>query len=175
QQAAAALEELPDDWIEDIRAKELAFRRHEHMDEYQQKKQLADAWCAAFVIRKHFREPGRETSADGITQGSLNDLASGRPLPAALATEAEQLSAQYQFFHWHLAFPEVFAKGGFDVVLGNPPWERIKLQEQEFFASRSGEIATVANAAARKKLIAMLPETDPTLWSDWCAASREAE
>ena len=61
------------------------------------------------------------------------------------------------------------------MVLGNPPWERIKLQEQEFFASRSREIATAVNAAARKKLIARLPETDSALWSDWCATSRKAE
>ena len=105
QQAAAALEELPDDRPEDIRAKELAFRRHEQTEEYRHKKQLADAWCAAFVIRKHFREPGREASASGITQGHLNDLAGGRPLPAELAAEVERLSRQYQFFHWHLAFP----------------------------------------------------------------------
>lgn len=32
--------------------------------------------------------------------------------------ESEHLSSQYKFFHWHLAFPEVFAKGGFDCVLG---------------------------------------------------------
>ncbi len=56
------------------------------------------------------------------------------------------LAARYQFFHWHLAFLNVFQpkpseeisdddilgwSGGFDVVLGNPPWERIKIQEQE--------------------------------------------
>ena len=39
-------------------------------------------------------------------------------------------------FHWELSFPHVFERGGFDVVLGNPPWERLKLQEQEFFAKR---------------------------------------
>jgi hypothetical protein len=69
----------------------------------------------------------------------------------------------------------VFAKGGFDVVLGNPPWERVKLQEQEFFASLSDEIAGAVNAAARKKLIAALPTQDPALWRAWCEASREAE
>ncbi|HEY5866994.1 MAG TPA: restriction endonuclease, partial [Candidatus Tectomicrobia bacterium] len=174
-QAAAALEELPDDRPEDIRAKERAFHRHEQTEEYRHKKQLADAWCTAFVIKKSFSEPSREASASGITQGHLNDLASGRPLPTDLVIKVERLTEQYLFFHWHLAFPEVFAQGGFDVVLGNPPWERIKIQGQEFFASRSREIATAANAAARKKLIAMLPETDPALWSDWCAASREAE
>ena len=48
------------------------------------------------------------------------------------------------------------ASGGFDVVLGNPPWERIKLQEQEFFAAREPEIAAAPNAAARGRMIAAL-------------------
>ena len=52
QQAAAALEELPDDRPEDIRVKELAFRHHEQTAEYRHKKQLADTWCAAFVIEE---------------------------------------------------------------------------------------------------------------------------
>jgi type I restriction-modification system DNA methylase subunit len=130
EQAAKELEELPDDRPEAIRVKELAFRRHEQAEEYQHKKQLADTWCAAFVIRKRFSEPGRESSASGITQGHLNGLADGDPLPVEIAMEVEHLSAQYLFFHWHLAFPEVFAKGGFDCVLGNPPWVR-----QELFKS----------------------------------------
>ena len=125
--AAAALEEMPDDRPEDVRNKAQAFRRHEQTAEYLLKKQLADAWCAAFVIQKAFSEPGRESSARGITQGHLNDLADGRPLPVALAAETARLSGEYQFLHWHLAYPEVIAKGGFDCVLGNPPWERIKL------------------------------------------------
>jgi hypothetical protein len=122
EQTAAALEALPDDRPEDIRAKELALRRHEQSDEYHLKKRLADTWCAAFVIKKHFREPGREASATGITQGYLNDLAQRRPLPAGLASEVDHLANEYRFFHWHLGFPEVFARGGFDCILGNPPW-----------------------------------------------------
>jgi hypothetical protein len=78
QQAAAMLEELPDDRPEDIRVKELAFRRHEETEGYRHKKQLADAWCAAFMIKKHFRESGRESTANGITQQHLNKLATFR-------------------------------------------------------------------------------------------------
>ena len=40
-------------------------------------------------------------------------------------------SQVHPFFHWPLEFPDVFECGGFDVVLGNPPWERIKLQPEE--------------------------------------------
>ena len=85
------------------------------------------------------------------------------------------MSRQYQFFHWHLAFPEVFAKGGFDCKLGNPPWERLKLQEKEFFAQRDPVIANAPNAATRKRLIANLPETNPDLWKAFTSAKRMAE
>ena len=174
EQAAAALEELPDDRPEAIRVKELAFRRHEQTEEYRHKKQLADAWCAAFVIRKHFREPGRESSASGITQGHLNGLAEGRPLPADLAAEAERLADHYQFFHWHLAFPEVFAKGGFDCVLGNPPWETIKLQDKEWFSNCHPEISEAPNTATRDRLIAALAQQEPALYAEYMQAARRA-
>jgi hypothetical protein len=54
-------------------------------------------------------------------------VASGQPPAAELVAEVERLSGEFNFFHWHLAFPEVFARGGFDCVLGNPPWVRQEL------------------------------------------------
>ncbi|MFS8783236.1 endonuclease domain-containing protein, partial [Synechococcus sp. R6-7] len=56
-----------------------------------------------------------------------------------------------------------------------PPWERIKLQEEEFFASRNTAIARAPNAAARKRLIADLPKTNPALWHDYQRALHGAE
>ncbi len=67
------------------------------------------------------------------------------------------------------------ARGGFDVILGNPPWERIKLQEQEFFASRDAQIALAPNAAARKRLIAQLERKNPALWNEYRGALHIAE
>jgi len=58
--------------------------------------------------------------------------------------------------HWPLAFPQVFAQGGFDCVLGNPPWERIKLQEEEFFATRHRDVAQARNKAERAQRIQWL-------------------
>lgn len=71
---------------------------------------------------------------------------------------ATQACAYASVFHWPLAFPQVFAQGGFDCVLGNPPWERIKLQEEEFFATRNTDVAKAKNKAERSQRIQWLSE-----------------
>ena len=169
-EAASTLELLPDHRPEDIRAKELAFRRHEKTDEYFHKKQLADAWCAAFVIRKFFLESGRNNSVCGITQSHLNELAESNTLPANLQEEVSRISGLYQFFHWHLAFPEVFAIGGFDCILGNPPWEQIEFDARQFFSSSVPEIASAKHKAERDRLIAALEHKDPSNYKSYLFA-----
>ena len=88
--------------------------------------------------------------------------------------DAPKAARRARAFHWPLEFPDIMQRGGFDVVLGNPPWERVKLQEQEFFALKDQEIATAKNAAARKKLIAALAQTNPRLSQEWDDALRAA-
>jgi hypothetical protein len=139
--------------------------------EYRHQKFVADSWCAAFVWPKL---PGELADA-APTNELWRQIRDGvGTVPAATTKTANELTEQYSFFHWHLQFPQVFAKHGFDVVLGNPPWERVKLQEQEFFASRNSDVSGASNAAARKKLIVNLQDVNPQLWTEWCAASRKA-
>lgn len=136
-------------------------------------KEQADAWCAAFVWPKYPNAPAPIT--DGVFSNFPDRV---NAVDSTTRGEVRRLADQYEFFHWHLEFPEIFegegAAGGFDVVLGNPPWERVKLQEQEFFASTPA-IAQAPNAAARKRLIAALPVANPTLWAEWEEACRKAE
>jgi hypothetical protein len=114
------------------------------------------------------------------TSGTVWELLSGTQPYGLLVQEAERALAGAHPFHWPLEFPDVMAAGGFDVVLGNPPWERIKLQEQEFFAARDPEIAQAPNKAARGKLIAKLEEAatgtrERVLYEEFEAAKRLAE
>ena len=60
--------------------------------------------------------------------------------------------------YWPLAFPQMFAAGGFDCVLGNPPWERIKMQEEEIFATCHRDVAEARNKAERSQRIQWLSE-----------------
>ena len=64
--------------------------------------------------------------------------------------------------------------GGFDVVLGNPPWERIKIQEKEWFATRHPDIANAGNAAQRRQLISALAYEDQTLYKAYMEDQRQA-
>jgi hypothetical protein len=166
------LDAASDESLAGIQGKEVRWQALLESQHYAARRLAADTWCAAYVWRKQPGDLANVAPTHNEWERIRHDPVAA---PTLLVDEVQRLAGQYCFFHWHLQFPQVFAKGGFDVVLGNPPWERVKLQEQEFFASRHDEIANAPNAAARKKLIAALPESDPQLWKEWCAASRRAE
>lgn len=141
---------------------------------FQHQKLVADAWCAAFVWPKEpLPNAVSEAAPTNETWRQLRD--DPARAPALTLHTVKRLARNYEFLHWHLQFPQVFARGGFDIVLGNPPWEKVKQEEKEFFASRSDAVARAPNAAVRKRLIATLEATNPTLWGEWCAATRMAE
>ncbi len=95
----------------------------------------------------------------------------------ATMQRALQRAEQEHFLHWELAFPTIWqnGQGGFDAIIGNPPWDRMKLQQVEWFAERKPEIAKAARAADRKKLIAQLEADNDPLWQDYLAAQAAAE
>ena len=104
----------------------------------------------------YFAKKTSDTIAEVPLTEDLNRLRMGLSIRSDVEVTVTNLASQHLFFHWHLAFAEIMKRGGFDVVFANPPWERIKLQEQEFFASRSQEIADAPNKAVRDRLIRQL-------------------
>jgi hypothetical protein len=152
---SADLDAMPEDTIEQIKAKKAAWSESQRDSERQKQELRANLYVSAFFAPK----TARNFDQVPLTE-DLNRIAQGLAPRPGIKRAVEEHAAQYGFFHWHLAFPEVFAGGGFDVALGNPPWERIKLQEQEFFAGRSPEIANASNKAARERLIKALFRDD---------------
>ena len=154
-----SIDHAPDGTLEDIRRKDAQFRRMQESEDYRHGQQVADAWCAAFVW------PKRPGEADALTTDTLRRLReNSNALAPAQREETERIAERFQFFHWYLAFPEVFANGGFDCMLGNPPWERVKIQEKEWFEARNLKIANAPNAATRKRLIGKLRSDDPVMY-----------
>jgi hypothetical protein len=180
----SAFDQVKDENIAIVKEKEERYRTCISSSTYLRNRFVADAWCAAFVWKKTDDFPYL------ITENVFRKLRRNPSnAPDWILKEVQRLAEQYQFFHWHLAFPDVFHlpkarmrpnnmvgwSGGFDVVLGNPPWERVKLQEKEWFTSRSPDIANAPNAAVRRRLIEALAEDDPDLYRSFLDDRRKAE
>ncbi len=122
---------------------------------------------------------------DGVF-GDQIDIAQGKPIDLEDANlphlmDALGLVTSERFLNWQVAFPGVWSeweasgiKGGFDAVIGNPPWDRMKLQQVEWFAARRPEIAMAPRAADRRRMIAALEEEGDPLADDFRLASERA-
>ena len=87
-------------------------------------KEAMDLWCACWFW-----------PADEIDCAPLPTTFTAPP-PEARAVAA-RIAPEMRFFHWELEFPDVFrtASSGFDAILGNPPWENLQANPEEFFAN----------------------------------------
>jgi hypothetical protein len=95
--------------------------------------------------------------------------------------QARQLISEERFLNWQITFPGVWdhwgstqRDGGFDAVVGNPPWDRIKLQQVEWFAARRPEIAKAQRASDRTKMIKALEKEGDPLFGDYQKADKRA-
>ena len=182
---ARGIEDLPSESVSDVRKKQSWWEALQTTPTYQSGSLLANAWCSTFVWKKtkEFSYP--------ITEEVFRQI-EHKPdsIESWMLDEIERLRGQFHFFHWHLAFPGVFEEagpdeepdnrdsgwvGGFDVVLGNPPWERVKLQEKEWFAGHRPDIANAENTARRREMIDELSVQDPALYRRFLEDRRVAE
>jgi len=115
--------------------------------------------------------------ANADSEGNAN----GKPW---MRREIERLAGEYRFFHWHLAFPDVFRvppkdsgpeneqtgwNGGFDVVLGNPPWDTLSPDAKEFFSNFDPQVRFLAPADQEARIAELLQNPPVSIeWSAWC-------
>jgi N-6 DNA Methylase len=124
---AHVLEELPDDTLHDVTAKELGYRSLRESTSFKTLSLACDVWAAAPLAEKREGLPI-------LTQGAIDRALDGS-LSAEPAALVAALRDEYSLFHWQLEFPEVFSRGGFDLVLGNPPWDTLSPDVKEFFST----------------------------------------
>ena len=129
-------ESVPNDTVDQIRAKERAFAAlNGRGSALKLWKRVADLWCACWLAdRDSLPAEAFSALSDAIFtgQGALPPPVANRYLKAS-----EELTARHRFFHWELECPEVFfaadgtrlANGGFDAVLGNPPWDMMRADD----------------------------------------------
>jgi hypothetical protein len=108
------------------------------------------------------------------TSGDVWRALADRQVHPPLVARATEASRAAQAFHWPLEFPDVMAAGGFDAVLGNPPWDVIQLGEEEYFAQEAPEIAELS-ASEREVAIGTLERERPALFARYVTDKRFLE
>ncbi len=173
----AGLSAANDDTVDDISRIENRYAELVLGADYLNARLLADTWCSVFVWKKEATDLGKLCPTEREFRMIEDNPHSILP---HVKSEIRRLSDQYQFFHWHLAFPDVFRlpengiaaneqtgwSGGVDVLLGNPPWEKLQTEELQFFSALAPYIAEL-KGAKRKAAIRKLQQDDPNLASAW--------
>jgi hypothetical protein len=176
-------EQYPEETRADLHAKAEEYRKLREDEQLMRFTMAANIYAAAFFAPKNEIRKGLERSlrAIPISFDVLQIMkSSDHSVPDPVLTEVKRLDQAINFFHWPLEFAGVMDQGGFDVVIGNPPWEKMEFKDQEFFAKYSPVIANAANQSERKKAIQALaeaPDGDParTLFNEFQIAKRASD
>lgn len=170
----STIRRMPEDTVGQVEKKREAYEAW-RLDPARYATRVAcDLYVAAFLLPKTEVPLNHGRNMVPTTAEVRTKLGGGQvygPLEAA-AVDAAGVA---RVLHWPLAFPDVMVeRGGFDVVLGNPPWEVVQLGEEEYFESRAPEIAEL-KGAARKRAIAALETERPELFAEFARDKRQFE
>ncbi|MDP2316549.1 MAG: N-6 DNA methylase [Pseudomonadota bacterium] len=155
-------EDEDDGTVDGLARKEAAFA--DWLQDSQDARFLADLWCAAFVWPLI---PGPSEGAAPVKALWATIAADPASAPSVTRRITQELSERFGFFHWHIAFKSVVERGGFDVVLGNPPWDTLSPDAKEFFAAWEPEIRQQAREEQEATIARLTADQHiAQLWAD---------
>jgi hypothetical protein len=153
------------DQLAGVRAQAKQFRAFDSSPQVMKARALADAWCAAFFWPKQQGAPLAPTDAvfRELERGNFETLSE-----SAVIHEATELRERYRFFHWYVEFPGIFNvpepaevkqtdeltgwNGGFDCVIGNPPWDKVDFEDKKYFSAVEPAIAEMTGRARKQRI-----------------------
>ncbi len=170
--------------LRDVRRQEKVYEVWRESPDYLRDVHIADTWCANFMWEETADAPRPVT--DEVFRAM--DDPRGAAASARAHEEVVRLRERYRFFHWHLEFPDVFRvpgdgvgvdpetgwDGGFDVVLSNPPWDKVDFEDKKYFAVAEPSIARMAGMA-RRRYIAEWRKEFPEAGERYRQARREVK
>lgn len=185
--AYRTIDAMPEVTLEDVEAKKVAYADYCESAAFNGLSQAADLFTAAFLLPKKCVDVpvsdmlggawGVEQHADPSLPTTVNLLALLNPSSTLYQKPTEEMLVNCakacrdaRVLHWPLVFPSVFAKGGFDCILTNPPWDQIQLDPQEWFAARDERIANIKSIAIREAEIENLRISNPGLYESFQCA-----
>ena len=166
-----------------VTAKEAYYTRLVRDAGYLNAQLWANVWCATFFWKKDGTDIGKLCPTEQSYRAVERDPFSLRP---DVRQHVDHLRDYYGFFHWHLAFPDVFQvpvngekpenertgwNGGFDVMLGNPPWDTLSPDAKEFFAAYDAEVRFKDRDGQQRIIEGLL--CDSAIAARWVAHCRD--
>ena len=156
----ARIAAAPSGSLHEVHQQAAAYRDWAESAKRQRQLMIANAWCAAFMWHKTKDAP------PAITYDVFKALKKDENtlLSAAVAAEVDRLAEEYSFFHWHLEFPDIFKvggtanvdetgwAGGFTVLLGNPPWDKVDFEDKKYFSVVEPTIALMTGQKRRDRI-----------------------
>ncbi|PXF61543.1 MAG: restriction endonuclease [Candidatus Methanogaster sp.] len=166
------LSHAEEDDVDSVKWKQECYRAIVESPKRQHEKLVADTWCSAFFWQLNGDAP---PPTEATLRTMQKEMADGCVDPDTQSTILE-LAEEHRFFHWHLEFPDVFegAEGGFDCVLGNPPWDVLQAEEKPWFIVRDEKIG-LATGSDRKMIIKELEKTNPDLYKGWISYKKSVD
>lgn len=109
---------LPERDPGEIQKKAEEYTRLINSRNWQKLREIANLMVAQFFIPKTI-----QNKESLVTEAYYQEYLSGtKGIPGQAYGKSESIAQEKRFFHWFLEFPEVFTQGGFDCILGNPPF-----------------------------------------------------
>ena len=162
---AEELDSLEEQTKADIHKKEKLYKKFRESQSYQKQKAAYDLWTSAF-----FWPMERGIAEEYPTPKTIDQIRRNEELSEELAgmvDRASKIAERNNFFHWPIEYPSVYQEGGFDCIIGNPPWDRVSLEAVEFFAVSAPKIANAETKSKRLELIDELKDENPELHEEW--------
>lgn len=157
----------------DENEKEKIYEKYKEQQQQSSKKIACDLYLAAFLSPKTTITANEVPTSKDIFQ-YLNDPKYASTETKNRGEKAAKICEKYHVFHWAFEFPEQCEHdNGFDCVLGNPPWEKPKVEDEKWFAGKIQNIVDAPKAADRKKMITALAKG--TFGSDYLHISESPE
>lgn len=151
-QLLSLLETMPSSTLDDEKKKAKAYQKYLNTVSDDRMKKACDLLIGAFMCRKT-EETQDLVPTSEILWRVIEDSENLLETDDSVIQFASNTCTESSAFHWPLEFPLVFANGGFDCVLGNPPWEKAKVEDVKWFENRYPEVAQAQNASVREKMI----------------------
>ena len=163
---ANEIDTIEEESTQDIEQKKQLYNELRQSDVFQLEKLVHNIWTAAFYWPMD-GSVSEYPSPSTIEKIRRNPNPDNEDLQELINT-ATEIAEQQRFFHWELEFPSVYSNGGFDCLLGNPPWDKITVEETKFFATKAPEIADKSlTQSEREDKIDELEEKDPKLYREY--------